>query len=88
MVAKQNRLKTKYGSYKTHPMHHKNEKIPTRKRLDQAMVLLQEISFRNGFNKITEILCLGSAVHKYKWQQFSQARIYTNFYPSTYPLLT
>lgn len=52
---------------------YKNEEIPARKRLDQAMALLEEIGLRNSFNTNTETLCLGGAVHKYKWQQFGQA---------------
>ncbi|MDE2388241.1 MAG: patatin-like phospholipase family protein [Betaproteobacteria bacterium] len=52
---------------------YKNEEIPARKRLDQAMALLEEIGLRNRSNKNTETLCLGGATHKYKWQQFGQA---------------
>lgn len=51
---------------------YKNEEIPARKRLDQALALLEEIGLRNPSNKNTETLCLGGAVHKIKWQQFRQ----------------
>ena len=51
---------------------YKNEEIPARKRLDQALVLLEEIGLRNLSNTNTETLCLGGAVYKIKWQQFGQ----------------
>lgn len=51
---------------------YKNEEIPARKRLDQAISLLEEIGLRNDSNKNTETLCLGGAACKIKWQQFGQ----------------
>jgi predicted acylesterase/phospholipase RssA len=51
---------------------YKNEELPARKRLDQALILLEEIGLRNPANIDTETLCLGGAVHKIKWQQFGQ----------------
>ena len=51
---------------------YKNEEIPARKRLDQALALLEEIGLRDSSNKNTETLCLGGAIHKIKWQQFGQ----------------
>lgn len=51
---------------------YKNEEIPARKRLEQALALLEEIGLRNPSNKNTETLCLGGAAHKIKWQQFGQ----------------
>lgn len=51
---------------------YKNEEIPARKRLDQALALLEEIGLRNPSNKNAETLCLGGAAHKIKWQQFGQ----------------
>lgn len=51
---------------------YKNEEIPARKRLDQAISLLEEIGLRNDCNKNTETLCLGGAICKIKWQQFGQ----------------
>ena len=51
---------------------YKNEEIPARKRLEQALTLLEEIGLRNSSNDNTETLCLGGAVHKIKWQQFGQ----------------
>ncbi len=51
---------------------YKNEEIPARKRLDQALTLLEEIGLRNKSNSNTETLCLGGAVHKIKWQQLGQ----------------
>ncbi len=51
---------------------YKNEEIPARKRLHQALTLLEEIGLRNPSNKNSETLRLGGAVHKMKWQQFGQ----------------
>ncbi len=51
---------------------YKNEEIPARKRLDQAVSLLEEIGLRDVSNKNTETLCLGGAAYKIKWQQFGQ----------------
>lgn len=51
---------------------YKNEEIPARKRLDQAISLLEEIGLRDDSNKNTETLCLGGAAYKIKWQQFGQ----------------
>lgn len=51
---------------------YKNEEIPARKRLDQAISLLEGIGLRNDSNKNTETLCLGGAAYKIKWQQFGQ----------------
>lgn len=51
---------------------YKNEEIPARIRLDQAISLLEEVGLRNDFNKNTETLCLGGAACKIKWQQFGQ----------------
>lgn len=51
---------------------YKNEEIPARKRLKQAISLLEEIGLRNDYNKNTETLCLGGAAYKIKWQQFGQ----------------
>ncbi len=51
---------------------YKNEEIPARKRLEQAISLLEEVGLRDDSNKNTETLCLGGAVYKIKWQQFGQ----------------
>ena len=51
---------------------YKNEEIPARKRLDQAIAFLEEIGLRNDSNKNTETLCLGGAAHKIRWRQFGQ----------------
>lgn len=51
---------------------YKNEELPPRKRLDQALVLLEEIGLRNPNNKNAETLGLGGAIYKRKWQQFGQ----------------
>lgn len=51
---------------------YKNEELPPRKRLDQALVLLEEIGLRNLNNKNAETLGLGGAIYKRKWQQFGQ----------------
>lgn len=51
---------------------YKNEELPPRKRLGQAIALLEEIGLRDPQNINAETLSLGGAVYKRKWQQFGQ----------------
>lgn len=51
---------------------YKNEELPPRKRLDQALALLEEIGLRDCNNQNVKTLSLGGAVCKRKWQQFGQ----------------